>query len=284
MTEAQKADEQRRAVREAYSRVADSQNNADTSCCCNCGDPAEYAGTLGYTSEDLASLPEGANMGLSCGNPNAVAELQKGEVVLDLGSGGGFDVFVAARTVGAEGRAIGVDMTPTMVEKARNNARQFAETVGYENVEFRLGEMEHLPVADSSVDVVISNCVINLSPEKPQVWSEIARVLKPCGRVSVSDMALVKPLPQAVKEDVQALTGCISGAVTVEEYEKHITDVGLKVVELKKFKGAADLWNDMKDPVYRSIHEKLPEGETLSDYVVSMEIRAVKSHKASGCC
>src|ERR1019366_6210252 len=155
---------------------------------------------IGYSPEELAALPEGANMGLSCGNPTALASLKPGEVVLDLGSGGGFDVFIAGRKVGAKGRAIGVDMTPEMLAKARKNIAAYRERSGLDNVEFRLGEIEHLPLAGKSADVVISNCVINLSPDKGQVWREIARVLKPGGRVAVSDLALFKPLRQEVRE------------------------------------------------------------------------------------
>ena len=166
-------------------------------------------------------------MGLSCGNPNALAALKPGEVVLDLGAGGGFDVFIAGRKVGPTGRAIGVDMTPEMLAKARKNIAAYRERTGLDNVEFRLGEIEHLPVADASVDVVISNCVINLSPDKPQVWREIARVLKPGGRVAVSDLALLKPLPPAVVERVEALVGCVAGAVLVSETERMAREAGL---------------------------------------------------------
>ena len=187
-------------VRQGYARIA-----RDTSAgCCGTGvsccgsspqDSDKLAKELGYSLEELKALPEGANMGLSCGNPAALAALNPGEVVLDLGSGGGFDVFIAGRKVGATGRAIGVDMTPDMLAKARRNLTAYREQTGLDNVDFRLGEIEHLPVPDCSVDAVISNCVINLSPDKPQVWREIARVLKPGGRVAVSDMALLKPLP-----------------------------------------------------------------------------------------
>ena len=167
-------------------------------------------------------------MGLSCGNPNALAALQPGEVVLDLGAGGGFDVFIAGKKVGATGRAIGVDMTAEMLGKARKNIAAYRERTGLDNVEFRLGEIEHLPLADNSVDAVISNCVINLSPDKPQVWREIARVLKPGGRVAVSDLALLKPLPPAVLESVEALVGCVAGAVLVSDTERMAQGGGLE--------------------------------------------------------
>lgn len=165
-------------VRDGYTKVAQQGGS-----CCGKKDPDSIASSVGYSNEELANVPDGANMGLSCGNPTALASLRSGEVVLDLGAGGGFDVFIAARKVGPSGRAIGVDMTPDMLDKARHNIPSFTKSSGLDNVEFRLGEIEHLPVADSSVDVVISNCVINLSPDKAQVWKEIARVLKKGGRV-----------------------------------------------------------------------------------------------------
>ncbi len=208
----------RQAVREGYGKIA--QKDADccsgVSCCgSNTEDATLLAQHVGYSAEELAALPDGANLGLSCGNPTALASLKPGEVVLDLGAGGGFDVFIAARKVGSAGRAIGVDMTPEMLAKARKNIAAYRDRSGFENVEFRLGEIEHLPVADNSVDVVISNCVINLSPDKPQVWREIARVLKPGGRIAVSDLALLKPLPSAIAEMMEALIGCVAGAVLV---------------------------------------------------------------------
>src|SRR6267154_2070942 len=202
----------RQAVREGYGKIA--QKDADccsgVSCCgSNAEDAALLAQHVGYSAEELDALPDGANLGLSCGNPTAIASLKPGEVVLDVGAGGGFDVFIAARKVGSAGRAIGVDMTPEMLAKARKNIAAYRDRSGFENVEFRLGEIEHLPVADNSVDVVISNCVINLSPDKSQVWREIARVLNPGGRVAVSDIALLKPLPSAIGVMMQALIGCV---------------------------------------------------------------------------
>lgn len=182
----------RDTVRKGYTDIAQGKS----SCCCGSSSSDKLAKAIGYSNGELESLPDGANMGLSCGNPTAIADLKAGQVVLDLGSGGGFDVFVAARKIGPQGKAIGVDMTPEMLSKARSGISKLTEKTGLSNVEFRLGEIEHLPVADSSVDVVISNCVINLSPDKQQVWNEIARVLKPGGKACISDLALKKPLPQ----------------------------------------------------------------------------------------
>ena len=201
----------RETVRAGYAVIASGQR----SCCCSSqrsgqADPFKLAKAVGYDEESLAVLPEGANMGLSCGNPVAIAALREGQVVLDLGSGGGFDVFQAGVKVKAAGRVIGVDMTPEMLAKARKNIAQYRERTGLDNVEFRLGEIEYLPVADSSVDVVLSNCVINLSPDKAQVWREIFRVLKPGGKVSVSDLALLQPLPDEVREMAAALVGCVA--------------------------------------------------------------------------
>jgi arsenite methyltransferase len=215
-------------------------------------------------------------MGLSCGNPTALAALKPGEVVLDLGSGGGFDIFIAGRKVGPTGRAIGVDMTPEMLAKARGNATAYCQQTGLDNVEFRLGEIEHLPVADNSVDVVISNCVINLSPDKPQVWREIARVLKPGGRAAVSDLALLRPLPPAVSEMVEALVGCIAGAVLVEETERMAREAGLRDIVLKKKSDFLNAKGDWNDPLYRKIAEHLPRGTDAGDFITSLEVKARK--------
>jgi AhpD family alkylhydroperoxidase len=269
----------RAAVREGYGKIAQkSRGHASGASCCGSGpeDSAQLARHIGYSAEELVALPDGANMGLSCGNPTALASLKPGEVVLDLGSGGGFDVFMAARKVGATGRAIGVDMTPEMLAKARKNIGTYRERSGLENVEFRLGEIERLPVADNSVDVVISNCVINLSPDKPQVWREIARVLKPGGRVAVSDLALFKPLPGEVKEMIEALVGCVAGAVLVEETERMARDAGLTDIRLNAKKDYLEAMTDWKDPLYLKILEHLPPGAKAGDYVTSLEVSASK--------
>ena len=245
-------------------------------------DASALARQVGYSDADLATLPEGANMGLSCGNPTAIAALKSGEVVLDLGSGGGFDVFLAGPRVGPVGRVIGVDMTPDMLSKARRNVAAYRERTGLDNVEFRLGEIEHLPVGDNSVDAVISNCVINLSPDKPQVWREIARVLKPGGRVSVSDLALLKPLPPAVAQMVEALVGCIAGAVLVEDTERMVREAGLINVVLERKPEYVQTLNSLQDPLYRSIAEHLPAGTTPADYVTSLSVTARKP--GARCC
>jgi arsenite methyltransferase len=231
---------------------------------------------VGYTVEELAALPDGANLGLSCGNPNALAALRPGEVVLDLGSGGGFDVFIAGKKVGATGRAIGVDMTPEMLAKARKNIETYRQTSGLDNVEFRLGEIEHLPIANNSVDAMISNCVINLSPDKPQVWREIARVLKPGGRVAVSDLALLKPLPAGISQMIEALIGCVAGAVLVSETERMAREAGLGDMVLKPKAGYIDGMVDWQDPLYQKIIATLPAGTKPSEYITSLEITARK--------
>ncbi len=215
-------------------------------------------------------------MGLSCGNPAALAALKPGEVVLDLGSGGGFDVFIAGQKVGAKGRAIGVDMTADMLGKARRNAGSYREQTGLDNVEFRLGEIEHLPVADGSVDAIISNCVINLSPDKPQVWREMARALKPGGRVAVSDMALVKPLPAEVLKLVEALVGCVAGAVLVEETDRMARAAGLTDIVLQSKPRYVEAMTSFEDPLYQRIVEHLPAGAKPSDYITSLEVQARK--------
>ena len=274
------ADKVRQTVREGYGKIA----VQDGSCCGSgvscCGSSPEAAELLvkhiGYTAEDLAVLPAGTNMGLSCGNPTAIAGLQPGETVLDLGAGGGFDVFIAGRQVGAAGRAIGVDMTPEMLAKARRNSATYSEKTGLCNVEFRLGEIEHLPAADASVDVVISNCVLNLSPDKPQVWREIARVLKPGGRVAVSDLALLKPLPAAVAGLVEALIGCVAGAVLVAETERMARDAGLEDIRLTPKPDYVQGLTDWQDPLYRQIMEHLPAGTQPCDFITSLEVNARK--------
>lgn len=268
-------------VREGYTKIAQTTSAGcgppGVSCCGSAPKDADkLASELGYSVEDLKALPEGANMGLSCGNPAALAALKAGEVVLDLGSGGGFDIFIAGRKVGATGRAIGVDMTPEMLGKARRNIAHYLKETGLENVEFRLGEIEHLPVADSSVDAIISNCVINLSPDKPQVWREIARVLKPGGRVAASDMALLKPLPPEVLKMVEALIGCVAGATLVSETERMVREAGLTGIVLKSKPGYVEAMKSFEDPLYRRIVEHLPSAAKPSDYITSLEVQARK--------
>jgi arsenite methyltransferase len=245
-------------------------------CCSAPADPEGLAKSLGYTTEELAALPEGTNLGLSCGNPTALAQLKEGEVVLDLGSGAGFDIFIASRKVGPRGRAIGVDMTPEMLRRARANIAKWRTKTGLENVEFRLGEIEHLPVADATVDVLISNCVVNLSPDKPQVWREIARVLKPGGRVAVSDLALFEPLPSGVVSMVDALIGCVAGATLVSETERMAKAAGLADVKLTPKSDYLATLESMGDPLYVEITKKLPKGRTAKDYVTSLLVSARK--------
>jgi SAM-dependent methyltransferase len=275
----------RQAVREGYGKIAQQEGSccSGVSCCgSNPEDSAQLAKYVGYSAEELATLPEGANMGLSCGNPNALAALRPGEVVLDLGSGGGFDVFIAARKVGAAGRAIGVDMTPEMLAKARKNIAAYRERSGLDNVEFRLAEIEHLPLPDNSVDAVISNCVINLSPDKPQVWREIARVLKPCGRVAVSDLALLKPLPEGILKMIEALVGCVAGAVLVSETERMARAAGLTNISLNSKSDYVTAMVDWNDPLYAKIVQLLPSGTGPADYITSLEVRATKPASAPG--
>jgi SAM-dependent methyltransferase len=209
-------------VRSKYAAVAESELSSK-----NAGVKA-VAEAFGYSAEELTSIPAEANMGLSCGNPTAIASIRPGETVVDLGSGGGLDVFLASRLVGAAGKAIGIDMTPEMIERARTNA----QNGGYQNVEFHLATIDHLPLADASVDCVISNCVINLAPDKPAVFREIARVLKPGGRLAVSDIALKAELPPAVAESMAAYVGCIGGAIKIDDYREGLLAAGFEHVEI----------------------------------------------------
>ncbi len=267
----------RDVVRQGYGAIAESGDGCCGGGCCG---PTMDAGTLaqriGYSAEEVAALPEGANMGLSCGNPGAIAALRPGEVVLDLGSGGGFDVFLCGPKVGAAGRVIGVDMTPAMLSKARRNLDHYRRSTGLDNVEFRLGEIESLPVADASVDVVISNCVLNLSPDKPRVWREIARVLRPGGRVAISDLALLRPLPASVLAMVEAMVGCVSGAALVADVERMAREAGLKDVRVTPKPGYVAALSGFKDPLYAKIAESLPSGATVADFVTSVDIEARK--------
>jgi SAM-dependent methyltransferase len=286
-------DQQREHVRAGYGRIATAgswsalQQPAQGASCCGpssgggcCGPtsftPEELASAIGYSATELAMTPDGANMGLSCGNPTAIASLQPGEVVLDLGAGGGFDCFIAGSKVGATGRVIGVDMTPEMITKARRNVSTYTAQTGLANVEFRLGEIEHLPIADASIDVVISNCVLNLSPDKPRVWREMARVLKLGGRVAVSDLALLRPLPEQLRNDLEALVGCVSGAVSVHQVRELAEAAGLGSIELRPKPGYVDALTDWNDPLYQRIMQALPAGTRPSDFVVSLDVTARK--------
>jgi arsenite methyltransferase len=221
----------RKVVRKGYAKIAKQDSSccaAGKSCCGSTDLAQDISRNIGYTEAELKAVPEGANLGLGCGNPVALASLKEGETVLDLGSGAGFDCFLAARKVGDSGRVIGIDMTPEMLEKARGNAVKG----NYSNVEFRLGEIENLPAADHSVDAVISNCVINLSPEKKKVFAEAYRVLKPGGRLMVSDIVLLKELPEVVKNSIEAYVGCVSGAALKDEYLRAIKAAGFQDVRI----------------------------------------------------
>lgn len=287
------AHDTRDQVRDGYARIARTGTLAtvtapDGGGCC--GSDAGKAGwtheqladRLGYNAQQVRDLPDGANMGLSCGNPTAIAALQPGQVVLDLGSGGGFDCFLAGPRVGADGRVIGVDMTPDMLAKARSNIDVYRQRTGLDNVEFRLGEIEHLPLADASVDVVISNCVINLSPDKPQVWREIARVLRPGGTVAASDMALLQELPASVRQMVEAMVGCVAGAVRVDQYQAMVEAAGLDQVALTPKPQYVEALTASNDPLYRRIAAELPEGQTPADYITSLDVQAARP--AASCC
>lgn len=274
-------------VRERYGAIA--EGKAATCCGGTSGcsaDPAANAERVaqiaGYSALELASLPEGVNLGLSCGNPHALASLKEGDVVLDLGAGAGFDVFLAGRAVGAKGKAIGVDMTPAMLSKSRKAIDQYRQRSGLNNVEFRLGEIEALPLANESVDVVISNCVLNLSPDKPRVWREIFRVLKRGGRVAVSDLALRESLPAAVQKHAEALGGCLSGAALIEDTYRWAQQAGFTEISVQYKEEYIESYASSSDSPYASTIEALPPGRSLSDYVVSINLSALK--QSVPCC
>jgi SAM-dependent methyltransferase len=259
-------EEIRREIKKRYKGLVQSPSTGATCCASSCcgtdGEvaPDQLAVTLGYSIEDLSEAPRTSNMGLGCGNPLAIASLDPGETVLDIGSGGGFDAFLAARAVGETGHVIGVDATPEMVHKARRLAGQH----GYDNVEFRLGEMENLPVADCAADVIISNCVINLSPEKPRVFQELLRVLKPGGRLAISDVVATAQLPAEIKEDLTLYASCIAGACTIDELEAMLGEAGFVAIDIRP-----------KEESKTFIREWAP-GMRAEAFVVSALIEAVK--------
>jgi len=269
----------RKSVRAGYAKIAKEGssccNKSGASCCNSKQSARDISKSIGYSEEDINNAPDEANLGLGCGNPLALASLKEGETVLDLGSGAGFDCFLAANKVGEKGRVIGVDMTPEMLEKARENARKN----NYTNVEFRLGEIESLPVADNFVDIIISNCVINLSPDKNRVFQEAYRVLKPGGRLMVSDIVLTKELPDFIRSSVQAYIGCISGAMLEEEYLGAIEAAGFQDVRVADETGIAtdSLEND---PTAVSIAVSLnltPEKiQDLASSILSIRVSGIK--------
>jgi SAM-dependent methyltransferase len=275
-------DKLRKHVRDRYARVA----KTGSSCCapapspCGCGKKAraqdETGRKIGYSAEDLAAIPEDANLGLGCGNPPALAGLKPGEVVLDLGAGGGIDCFLAARRVGPAGRVIGVDMTPEMLDRARENARKS----GLANVEFRLGEIEHLPVADGSVDVIISNCVINLSTDKAGVFREAFRVLRPGGRMMVSDLALKRPIPPALRDSAEAYVACIAGAMLKDDYLGLIRRAGFRrvtVVSEKAFPPELVIEESAARGVAKKLKMTLADLRKHLASVSSLSVRASKA-------
>lgn len=278
----------RKSVRKSYAKIARGEQGAadliqTASCCdastsiaehgntgspgCGCGEaqfsPETISRVMGYSNNDMDSVPKGANLGLGCGNPLALASLKSGETVVDLGSGGGFDCFLSAQGVGETGQVIGVDMTPDMISKARLNAEKTKLT----NVEFRLGEIENLPVADKVADIIISNCVINLSPDKQRVFQEAFRVLKPGGRLSVSDIVATAQLPEDIQRNLAAVSACVGGAATIDDIKTMLKHVGFKDIRVTP-----------KDESRSIINEWVP-GKSAGDYVVSAYIEAVKPGK-----
>jgi len=274
-----KENEIKKTVKERYAKIAEQESSccvSDTSCCGTAPSFQDISKKIGYSEEELAAVPDAANLGLGCGHPVALASLKEGETVLDLGSGAGLDCFIAAKKVGRTGKVIGVDMTPEMIFKARENA----EKNNYENVEFRLGEIEHLPAADASVDVIISNCVINLSPKKPEVFREAFRILKSGGRMHISDIVLLKELPESILKSAEAYIGCVSGAIMKNDYIETIKDAGFQTVEILDEKiFSTDLI--LSDTTVQAILDKLnisdSELKELENSIASIILRAGKA-------
>ena len=256
-------------VRESYGAIAE-QDDASAPSGCGCGDDGgggccnaagpSYGEQLGYSATDVASVPVGVNLSLGCGNPLAIASIKAGETVLDLGSGAGFDCLLAARQLNGTGRVIGVDMTPAMIGKARRNTAK----AGFSNVEFRLGEIEHLPVADATVDLIISNCVINLSPEKAQVFREAFRVLKPGGRLAVSDVVATKPVPPDLRQNLKSIGACVAGAALVSDLQAMLREAGFTRIDIQPREAS------------RQTVSQWTEDSTVGDFVVSAYLTAYK--------
>jgi len=263
MSDELEMDKIHRKVQEDYKKVATQEVqgcNCCSSSCCSSSELNDVSAKLGYSEEEQNEVPIGANMGLGCGNPQAIANIKLGETVLDLGSGGGFDCFLASRKVGETGKVIGIDMTAEMISKARNNAKEN----DFQNVEFRLGEIENLPVANETVDVIISNCVINLSPNKEQVFKEAYRVLKNGGRLAVSDIVLTAELPDEVKKDLSMYSACVSGASYIKDLEQYMTVAGFKNIKISP-----------KEESKEFIKEWTPDFN-VQDFIVSANIEAIK--------
>jgi ubiquinone/menaquinone biosynthesis C-methylase UbiE len=263
-------------VKEGYGKIASQGGSCgcSSSSCCGSASGA-ISKNIGYSDQELTAVPEGANLGLGCGNPTALASLKEGETVLDLGSGPGLDCFLAAQKVGKRGKVIGVDMTPEMIAKAQHNAQKG----GYTNVEFRLGEIEKLPIDDNSVDVIISNCVINLSPEKDKVFKEAFRVLRPGGRIMISDLVLLKELPKAIQASIEAYIGCLSGAVMKEDYLGAIRSAGfkdIKIMDESQFP-VENMANDATAQVVaKNAHITMDDLRDVAESVSSAKVYAAK--------
>lgn len=295
--------EVRKIVRDSYEKVAKRQSSSccgtekkvetkSISCCGSSPTAEDISKAIGYSVEELASIPDAANMGLGCGNPTAIAGLKEGETVLDLGAGGGLDCFLAAQKVGQSGWVIGVDMTSDMIDLARDNA----EKNNFTNVEFRLGEIENLPVADNTADIIISNCVINLSPEKQRVFDEAFRVLKPGGRISISDIVLLKELPESIKNNKVLLAGCVAGAELKDKYIELISNAGFENIEVivnekklaQEIEVEAPTGSKLGEPILivegqqieiENFEEIKDDVETLSESIQSVTVTAVKSEE-----
>ena len=269
----------KKLVRNRYATVAKTSSSCCASpiSCCSAPTSKEVSSAIGYSEDEMTAVPEGANLGLGCGNPTAMASLKEGETVLDLGAGAGFDCFLAANKVGKKGKVIGVDMTPEMIDKARANARKGK----YTNVEFRLGEIENLPAADNSVDVIISNCVINLSPNKKRVFEEAFRVLSPKGRLMVSDIVLLRELPESIRKNVEAYAGCISGAEIKDKYIELIRKAGfqeVRIIEEKTYPLEYIISESATQEIVKSLDMSLEEVKEAANSVVSVKVSAVKTN------